>query len=180
MAELVDYFRRMSRNNLWSNHRLHQACARLSSTVYFRNCGAFFQSIHGTLNHILVVDQFYLAALRGDAPTGGRLDEQPCVDLRTLVAIQSTSDRALLAFCDSLTDKSLVLVVRWTDTKGLTCADPIHIVLAHLFLHQIHHRGQVHNMLSVAGDRPPQFDEFLLSCDGPLRDAEVRALGLEE
>lgn len=179
MAELVEYFRTMSRNNLWSNHRLHQACARLSPAVYFRDCSAFFQSIHGTLNHILVVDHFYLAVLRGEAPTGSRLDEQRCNDLRTLVATQSTSDRALLAFCDSLTDESLRLAVRWTDTKGLTCADPMHVVLAHLFLHQIHHRGQVHSMLSIAGGRPPQLDEFLLSCDAPLRDAEVRALGLE-
>ena len=69
---------------------------------------------------------------------------------------------------------------RATDANGLTCADPIHVVLAHLFLHQIHHRGQVHDMLSIAGERPPQLDEFLLSCDAPLRDAEARALGLEK
>jgi uncharacterized damage-inducible protein DinB len=179
MADLVEYFRTMSRNNLWSNHRLHQACARLSPAVYFRDCGAFFRSIHGTLNHILVVDHFYLAVLRGETPVGSRLDGQPFIDLRTLVAAQSSIDRALLAFCDSLTDESLALAARWTDTNGRTCEDPIHVVLAHLFLHQIHHRGQVHNILSIAGARPPQLDEFLLSCDGPLRHTEVGALGLE-
>jgi uncharacterized damage-inducible protein DinB len=179
MASLVEYFLTMSRNNLWSNHRLHQACACLSPADYFRDRGAFFRSIHGTLNHILVVDRSSLAALRGETPAATTLDEQPWADLRSLMAAQSASDRVLLGFCDSLTDESLALAVGWTNTNGRTCEDPIHVVLAHLFLHQIHHRAQVHGLLSVAGFRPPQLDEFLLSCDAPLRDAEVRALGLE-
>ena len=180
MPDLVGYFRTMSRNNLWSNHRLHQACARLLPADYFRDRGAFFRSIHGTLNHILVVDRTYLAALRGEARSATPLDEQPCADLNILCKSQVASDRALMAFCDSLTDRSLTVVVRWTNTEGRVCEDPVHVVLAHLFLHQIHHRGQVHDMLSSAGLPPPQLDEFLLGCDEPLRDGEVQDLGLEK
>ncbi len=61
----------MARNNRWRNHCLHAACARLPSTEYLRDRGAFFKSIHGTLNHILVVDRYYLEALRGKVTPNG-------------------------------------------------------------------------------------------------------------
>jgi uncharacterized damage-inducible protein DinB len=51
-------------------------------------------------------------------------------------------------------------------------------VLSHLFTHQIHHRGQVHDMLSATSVAPPQLDEFFLSSDLPLREAELKVLNL--
>ncbi|HZT19257.1 MAG TPA: DinB family protein [Dongiaceae bacterium] len=51
-------------------------------------------------------------------------------------------------------------------------------VLGHLFIHQIHHRGQVHAMLAGTSAKPPQLDEFFLDQDEPLRREELRALAL--
>ncbi len=169
----------MARNNRWSNHRLHTACGRLSAIEYFQDRGAFFKSIHGTLNHILLVDRYYLDALRGKQPHGGSLSRELHPDLSGLTHAQQEVDGELIAFCDELAEPSLATVVAWVSGDGQRCSDPVHVVLAHLFLHQIHHRGQVHNMLSLAGAKAPQLDEFLLSQDAALREQETCDLGLK-
>lgn len=178
MASLVEHFRVMARNNLWSNHRLHKACARLATQEYFQDRGAFFRSIHGTLNHILLVDRYYVAVVAGEHAESGRLDRELYSDRPSLTAAQAVADRRLVALCEALTPERLEVVTRWTDSDGDTCQDPIHIVLAHLFVHQIHHRGQVHNMLSSTPVKPPQLDEYLLSHDAPLREADLGELGI--
>ena len=53
-------------------------------------------------------------------------------------------------------------------------------VLAHLYMHQTHHRGQAHAMLSGTGLKPPQLDEFLMPSDANLREADMRELGWSE
>lgn len=178
MPGLVQHFRAMAHNNRWSNHRLRKACAQLPAEEYFRDRGAFFRSIHGTLNHILLVDRYYIAAVSRQHIESGRLDRELYSDLPSLTAAQVVADRHLVALCESLTPESLEIVARWTDSDGHICQDPIHIVLAHLFIHQIHHRGQVHNMLSGASVKPPQLDEYLLSHDAPRREADLRELGI--
>lgn len=178
MPTLQDHFRAMARNNLWSNYRLHTACAQLPEAEYHRDRGAFFGSIHRTLNHILLIDRYYVAALVGGLPDARQLDRELYPDLTQLTHAQEACDRGLIKYCDALKADGLDTVAHWTDTDGDSCADPVHVILAHLFLHQIHHRGQVHDMLSGAGIKPPQLDEFLLSHDAPLREHEVRALRL--
>jgi uncharacterized damage-inducible protein DinB len=179
MSTLEQHFRSMARNNLWSNHRLHQACAHLSPGEYTRERGAFFGSIHGTLNHILLIDRWYLGRLTGElfqplAPRGTELH----TDLKCLAVAQLASDRELIGFCDLLDPSELTRAVHWTTVEGRQCSDPVHVVLTHLFLHQIHHRGQVHQMLCATDVPAPQLDEFFLSSDAPLRQAEVDQLGL--
>jgi uncharacterized damage-inducible protein DinB len=173
------HFRSMARNNLWSNHRLHRACAQLSPEEHGEHRGAFFGSILGTLNHILLVDRWYLGRLRGTPsepvlPLGTMLQ----TELHSLTAAQMESDRGLIEFCDSLDPDRLSRTVEWTTAEGRQCSNPVHIVLAHLFLHQIHHRGQVHQMLCTTSVAAPQLDEFFLSGDADLREAEVYELGL--
>jgi len=56
--------------------------------------------------------------------------------------------------------------------------EAVHAVLTHLFVHQIHHRGQAHAMLAGTRIKPPQLDEFFLAGDAPLREHELKELGL--
>jgi uncharacterized damage-inducible protein DinB len=58
--------------------------------------------------------------------------------------------------------------------------EPMHRLLAHLFEHAIHHRGQVHAMLAGTPVKPPQLDEFFCANEAPLREAELRELGFTE
>ena len=176
---LVEHFRAMARNNAWSNHRLLAACAGLSAADYKARRTSFFPSIHLTLNHILIVDWYYVDALEGGG--GGPAlyaDPEPCANLATLDAAQRAADRKLVAFCDGLDAAGLdavVTLVRSSDTRYQERAAD---VLSHLFVHQIHHRGQVHAMLSGTAVAPPQLDEFFLSQDAALRQPDLAALGL--
>ena len=175
---LVEHFRAMARNNAWSNHRLLAACAGLSAADYKARRTSFFPSIHLTLNHILIVDWYYVDALEGGG--GGPAlyaDPEPCANLATLDAAQRAADRRLLAFCDELDPAGLDAVVTLVRSPDTRYQEQAADVLAHLFIHQIHHRGQVHAMLSGTGAAPPQLDEFFLSQDAPLRQTEVAALG---
>jgi uncharacterized damage-inducible protein DinB len=178
MASLVEHCRAMARNNLWSNHRLHKACAQLTTQDYYRDRGAFFRSIHGTLNHILLVDRYYVATVAGEHAESDRLERELYSDLPSLSAAQAVADRQLVALCEALTSERLDVVARWSNSDGDACRDPIHVVLAHLFVHQIHHRGQVHNMLSGTRVKPPQLDEYFLTHDAPLREAELGELSI--
>ena len=175
---LTRYFRAMARNNAWSNYRLFEACAPLTPAELAAPRVSFFPSLSLTLNHIRFVDEFYLDALEG-RPRAFTEDaaETTVAGLR---ATQVAADRRLIALCDALQPVSLgrsVKLIRDADNVLVECTDR---TLAHLFTHQIHHRGQVHAMLSGTSIAPPQLDEFLLATDAPLRSADLAALGFDE
>ncbi|MGF1609563.1 MAG: DinB family protein [Kiloniellales bacterium] len=172
--------RLMARNNLWSNNRLHQACAALSEAQYRQARPSFFGSIHGTLNHILQVDRLYLDRLERRRPTPPPYGEEQCPDLASLSAAQDAADRRLIVLCDGWNDADLATTVSWvTRTRhGGETSNTISATLLHLFQHQIHHRGQVHDMLSQTDVSPPQLDEFFLEEDAERVARELAELGV--
>jgi uncharacterized damage-inducible protein DinB len=156
------------------------ACARLSATDLHAERTGFFPSIAATLNHILVIDRFYVDALEG-----GRLgpaawaDPIPHRTVAPLATEQAAWDERLIAFCEDLDDARLAAEVRIArgDHDQVERCDR---VLLHLFQHQIHHRGQAHAMLAGTEVPPPQLDEFFPQADAPLRAAEMATLGWRE
>ena len=183
MTALVEHLRAMARNNAWANFRLLNACSHLTEEMYRARRTSFFPSIHLTLNHILVVDWYYLDAL----DNGGRrwreiyaLDDAPCPTFADVRREQAAVDRRLIAYCDQLREAQLDEVVVLHRQGDLQYTERIQNVLAHLFQHDIHHRGQAHAMLVGTEVAPPQLDEFFLQQDAPLRADDLRALGLPE
>lgn len=173
----VEPLRRLARANALANRRLHDACARLSSAELTAERTAFFPTIRLTLNHILIVDWYYLDALEGgEAAYDVRDEDEPFADLPALAAAQAAADRRLVAFCDALTPEGAGRAATLVRPTG-RFVERVDSILLHLFLHQVHHRGQVHAMLSGTSVPPPQLDEFLLTQDAPLRAAEAAALG---
>lgn len=173
MSGLVAHFRAMARNNAWSNHRLLRACACLSEAEYTAVRTSFFPSIRETLDHILLVDTYYLDMLEGRSwrpwvPTSG---------FGELDTAQRRSDRRLATFCDALDEARLETVVILDRGEQGRFPERAAAVLAHLFVHQIHHRGQVHAMLSGTSVAPPQLDEFFLDQDARLRSKDFAELG---
>ncbi|CAN5552362.1 DinB family protein [soil metagenome] len=145
--------------NAWANHRLHAACAQLVEADYKAERGAFFGSIHGALNHLMVTDRLWLARLRGEALPPHGLDAVIFDDLATLREARTHEDAALSAQVAGLTDAQLAADFRWTRTSdGAVVVQPMWAMLAHVFNHQTHHRGQVHGLLSQAGIDPPSLD----------------------
>nr|BFE96537.1 hypothetical protein GCM10020185_70730 [Pseudomonas brassicacearum subsp. brassicacearum] len=84
-----------------------------------------------------------------------------------------------MAFCETLREKDLARCVELVRVDGVV-RERIDRLLLHLFEHQIHHRGQVHSMLSGTGIKPPQLDEFFLDCDRTFRQDEEQQLQFNE
>jgi len=179
-ASLIGTFRAMAYNNAWANHRLLAACAGLTQAELAAPRTGFFPSLTATLNHILIVDRFYVDSLEGGwlGPKAWD-DPTPCATVAALRREQAAVDRRLVAVCAALTEASLSGEVRINrDTRiQLERRDRL---LLHLFQHQIHHRGQAHAMLSDTNVKPPQLDEFFSAGEAPLRAAEFAALGWSE
>jgi uncharacterized damage-inducible protein DinB len=169
--------RAQARNNAWANHRLLGFCARLSQAEFEQERVGFFPSLRATLNHILVIDHFYVDALEGGTlGPAAWAEPEPCRDVASLQAAQAAVDRRLLAWCDALRDEDLgrIITVHRGTRVQRERADRL---LLHLFQHQIHHRGQAHGMLGRAA---PQLDEFYSIGEAPLRAEEFAALGFTE
>ena len=176
---LLEHLRRMARNNLWSNDRLYRAVVALRPGEFEAPRVSFFPSIRETLNHILAVDYLYLDFLEeGGVGAAAHDDYVPFDEPQAMFAAQVAVDRRLIAFCDSLSEADLDRRVITDRREDGMIPEKIGDILAHVFLHDIHHRGQVHAMLSGTSAPPPQLDEFLLDCDSKLRKDEVERLGL--
>jgi uncharacterized damage-inducible protein DinB len=178
---LAEHFRAMARNNAWANHRLLEACAQLDDAALRAPRTSFFPSIHLTLNHILLVDWYYLDALDNRGQRWRELyalSAEPCASFAELRREQAAADRRLIAYCERLDADALEAVVVLNRPGELHYPERAADVLAHLFQHDLHHRGQVHAMLAGTAVAPPQLDEFFLAQDAPLRAAELEALGL--
>jgi uncharacterized damage-inducible protein DinB len=170
--------RSFARNNAWANHRLLAACARLSPDALHATRTSFFPTIMKTLNHILIVDWYYVDALAREGR--GRsvfASDEPFADLPELSVAQHAVDRKLVALVDHMSEAELDAEVR-LERRDHVQVERACAVLLHLYEHQIHHRGQVHAMLSGTSVKPPQLDEFFLEEDLPLRRAELAELGL--
>jgi uncharacterized damage-inducible protein DinB len=179
-ASLTGTYRSMAYNNAWANHRLLSACRELTQEEFVTTRTGFFPSIAQTLNHILIVDWFYVDGLEGGwlGPQAWA-NRMPCATAQDLMREQAAVDARLIAVCDALTDADLDAVVRLNrDTRVQT--ERRDRLLLHLFQHQIHHRGQAHAMMSATTRTPPQLDEFFSVAEAPLRAAEFAELGWTE
>src|SRR5690554_6322071 len=177
MAHARDCFAAMARNNTWANTRLLAACERLSQAEFVAPRTGFFPSIKETLNHILAVDRYYLDGLT-EAGRGLRVFLEPeCDTAAAIKSAQAEQDIALVAFCEGLAPWDLDRRVAYDRGEAGIWWERIDLVLLHLFQHQIHHRGQVHAMLSGTPVAPPQLDEFFIEFD---RDPAAAPFGAGE
>ncbi len=171
--------RRFAENNAWSNLRMYRACQQLSAEEYTATRTSFFPSIRLTLEHLVLVDLYYLDGLVGGGLGLAVADELRLLDTFPAVrAAQAQMDARLVRFVTGLPDEAALDVIVDLQRKDHVQREAVGDVLMHLFQHQIHHRGQVHAMLAGTSAAPPQLDEFFPAADAPLREAELRDLGL--
>lgn len=179
-ASLLQTYRAFAYNNAWANHRLHEACGTLSQQAFEAGRTGFFPSIQKTLNHIYVIDLFYVDALEGGSlGPEAWADPVPFPAAEALRDAQSRIDRRLIAHCDSLRPEQLDDIVR-VNRETAVQEERRDRLLMHLFQHQIHHRGQAHAMFSETGVEPPQLDEFFAAGEAHLRAGDFAALGWTE
>lgn len=161
--------RAFARYNRWMNAKVYAASALLSDDERKRDRGAFFGSIHRTLNHILVADRIWLSRLEGRVPEPGfigvdgikSLDHEIASDFEELRRQRDVTDAALDAWVETLTEAGLAGTVRIL-RRGEQQEMPLWWIVSHVFNHQTHHRGQVTTLLLQAGQDPGATDLFAM------------------
>lgn len=178
--DLVTHFRRMARNNAWSNWRLLGACSELTTAEFRAPRTSFFPSIQATLEHILLVDLYYLDVLEGGRLGYRHFSARRAVEEFAVIRTdQIATDQRLIGFCDRLSASELNRIIGIDRGPKGTHWETVNDTLSHLFVHQIHHRGQVHAMLAGTSIDPPQLDEYFLQFDATRRAPDLAALELE-
>lgn len=179
--DLRQYLRIQAHANRLMNQRLLAAMATLPNTELQAPRTSFFPTLMATLNHILAVDRYYVAALLGE-PHPDRLWHEfvPAATLPELAAAQAASDLRLVSFAQGLDAAACAREVQMPRGQGRVQLDQVAHVMAHLFMHQTHHRGQVHAMLAGTAVAPPQLDEFMMPSEAHLRRPEMAAAGWQE
>jgi uncharacterized damage-inducible protein DinB len=155
------YVQRMARYNSWQNDNLYSAAGRLSDAARRQDVGAFFGSIHGTLNHLLWADEMWMSRFAGTPrPTGGIPESTRLrVDWDELTRDRADVDQRIIAWADALDDVALAGDITWySGAAKAEITKPRWLLFTHFFNHQTHHRGQVHCMLTQAGVRPGDTD----------------------
>jgi uncharacterized damage-inducible protein DinB len=162
------FARSMARYNAWQNQSLYGAAATLDDAARRLDRGAFFRSIHGTLCHVLWADQMWMHRFAGTPKPAMRLgDSGGLVAGWDDLAVQRQAfDTVILDWTKTLSGEWLAGELSWF--SGATQREmrkPAGLLVAHMFNHQTHHRGQVHAMLTAAGARPDDTDLMLIDPD---------------
>ncbi len=150
------HFLRMAKYNSWANARLYGMARGLPDELYRKNVGAFFGSLHGTLNHLLVTDRIWMRRFTGTGDSPKKLNAILFEDLPSLEFARKEEDARIMRYVDGLTDDEIDKNLDYTTTSGVPQRNVLRDLLAHLFNHQTHHRGQAHTILTVLGIPEPQ------------------------
>lgn len=159
-----DHFALLAGYNRWMNANLHAAAQWLPAEAVSEPRGAFFGSILGTLNHVVVADLIWLRrfaagnpgrwpSLQGlaDLPLPARLDEAVCADLTAWWALRQQLDRMIEDWIASLQPEELEQAVSYRTMAGQPHHRQLSHLLLHFFNHQTHHRGQATTLFQQLG-----------------------------
>ena len=156
------YFQTLARYNAWANRRLYDAVAALPANEIAAPRTGFFPSLLKTLNHLVVTDRIWLSRLTGIADAEVKtLDQVVAADFAALRAQRGALDARIQDVVDGLPLARFGEILVYKSMAGTPFETPINLVLAHMFNHQTHHRGQAHGMLSGTAVPPPSLDLIL-------------------
>lgn len=148
----LDMLTLMADHNRWMNEKLYAVCGRITDDARRRDLGAFFRSIHGTFNHLLLVDRLWLGRIRNAPFSIDSLDQELYTDFTILECERDKTDAEISAFVSALDPACLTKAITYTSfIKKTTVTLPLGLILIHLFHHQTHHRGQITTLISQLG-----------------------------
>lgn len=148
----VDTCRTLAAYNAWMNQKLYAVSAEIPDAERRRDRGAFFGSIHATLDHLLYGDLSWLGRFTGEPREMPRLGVLLHDEFASLRHEREAVDARLCRWVETLAPAWLEAPLRFTSqTDGITRELPTWLLVVHMFHHQIHHRGQVTTLLSQLG-----------------------------
>jgi uncharacterized damage-inducible protein DinB len=155
------YVARMARYNRWQNQNLVSAADRLPDRERRRDRGAFWGSIHGTFNHLLWGDGMWMNRLAGTPRPAVAIAESGALhaDWADLKAARTRFDQTIVDWAETVAPSWLAAdMTYYSYAAQRDITQPHWVLVTHLFNHQAHHRGQVHCLLTQAGERPGDTD----------------------
>lgn len=156
---MLAHWRMFAGYNAWANALVYDQAARLSDADYRADRGAFFKSVHGTLNHLLVTDRIWMQRFTGEGETTRQLDAILHEAFADLGAARAREDARISAFIGSLDEEQLARPIFYRAiSKPAQIEQTLGTALAHFFNHQTHHRGQVHGLLTALTGAAPCLD----------------------
>ncbi|MET0287866.1 MAG: DinB family protein [Polyangiales bacterium] len=176
----LEQYRALARYNRWMNRKLYRLAFTLDDDTLKRDLGAFFGSIHGTLNHLLLTDRVWMLRFTGDRErfSSRTVAQEPIVitslaqelypDFETLHRERERTDEDLLEWAYALDEAALDRSVEYTTTAGETQRHALWWALGHMFNHQTNHRGQAATLLKQLGIDPGSTDLIAM-----LREEEI-------
>ncbi|WP_422065131.1 DinB family protein [Shimia sp.] len=155
------YCQMMARYNTWQNAQMRAACTSLTEEELRADRGAFFGSIMATINHLVWGDTIWMSRFDGGAAPAVPAAEHKeiCATFAEWGAAREAMDQRIQAWADSLTSEEIGQDLSWY--SGMFQRDyqmPKSVCVVHMFNHQTHHRGQVHAMLTSAGQKTSDTD----------------------
>ena len=159
---MCEHIRLMAQYNAWMNTRLYEAAMTLPAGEVVADKGAFFGSLYGTLNHVLLADTIWLQRFATHPSAHRSLDPvrvmpRPMTydvregDLATLRERRAALDNVILAWAAELAEAELGHVLKYTNIAGMPFSRSFSALVMHFFNHQTHHRGQATALLSQSG-----------------------------
>lgn len=164
-----EYFLQLATYHRWAYRKLFESLAPLSDEAYGADAGLPFRSIHGTLNHSLLADRLWRARFEGRAPPYSRLDLELETDRTRLASALDQEALAWSRFIAGLDEAELTRDLTYTTTEGVSRTFPVVPLLAHVFNHGTHHRGQVTAIITRLGFDYPVMDLPYFLAEAPER-----------
>lgn len=172
---MPNVFQQLAAYNSWANARLYEAALALPEELYRADVGVYFQSLHRTLNHLLLTDRLWLTRLTGVGEQPKRLDDILYEDRLELARARVAEDSRLIALVSGYDEATLARPHAYQTTSGKPQEQQLSDILLHLFNHQTHHRGQAHSCLSITTKQePPPLDLLLFQRGLPPPDLAGR------
>jgi uncharacterized damage-inducible protein DinB len=162
-----DFVRTMARYNGVMNERLYEAAGRLSDQERRKDRGAFWESIHGTFNHLLWGDTMWMSRFepaKWQKPAVTQKESATLIaDFAELTKARGDADRRIEAWAAGVTENWVASDLTWfSGSAGREMRMPTSFLLVHFFNHQTHHRGQAHALITAAGEATGDTDLFLV------------------
>lgn len=160
-----NYYELMAEYNKWMDGRLYDICSLIPDEERRKDMGAFFKSIHGTLNHLYYGDIAWLERLRDGKFTPRKLGIDLFDDFNEMRAAQEKMDGEIIEWARTLTPEYLNGGYEYkSNVDGRTRILPRWILTTHMFNHQTHHRGQLTTLIMQLGIDPGVTDIPWLPC----------------
>ncbi len=161
--DVLAHIRLLAQYNRWMNDKLYEAAATLPHDQLVHDRGAFFKSILGTFNHLVVTDIVWMHRL-GTHPARHHAVE-PALrmpgpealvlvlhdDLPSLTATRRALDDIFIAWTDEIALPDLDVAIDYRNMKGVPQRKRFGSLVLNLFNHHTHHRGQATALLTQAG-----------------------------